>query len=172
VSSGHCELHLDAQELRMEIRLFRETDASALAAIFFSSVREIGGRYYTAEQVAAWAPRLPDASFFHRRASDGRTLLVAISEKGQPIAYGDLEPDGHIDHLYCSPEAAGSGVASQLYDGLERVARNAGIGMSYVEASEPAKRFFHKQGFELTDRNDLQLNGVEIHNYRMRKTLP
>ena len=155
----------------MEIRLFRDTDAPALAAIFFSSVRKIGGQHYTADQVAAWAPSLPDADVFTRRASDGRTLLVAIGENGQPIAYGDLEADGHIDHIYCSPEAAGCGVAKQLYEELERVARSAGINVLFVEASEPAKRFFQKQGFEPIARNEFKLNGVEIHNYQMRKAL-
>lgn len=155
----------------MEIRRFRDADAPALAAIFFSSVREIGGRHYTAEQVAAWAPGLPDAEVFIRRASDGRTFLVAVGENGQPIAYGDLEANGHIDHLYCSPEAAGRGVASLLYEELERVARNAGIHVLFVEASEPARRFFEKQGFEPVGRNAFKLNGVEIHNYRMRKAL-
>jgi len=155
----------------MEIRRFRDTDAPALAAIFLSSVREIGGRHYTADQVAAWAPSLPDADVFTRRASDGRTFLVAIGENGQPIAYGDLEADGHIDHLYCSPESAGRGVARQLYEELERVARSAGIDVLFVEASEPAKSFFQKQGFEPIGRNELELSGVEIHNYRMRKAL-
>lgn len=155
----------------MEIRRFRDTDAPALAAIFVSSVREIGGRHYTADQVAAWAPSLPDADVFTRRASDGRTFLVAIGESGRPVAYGDLEADGHIDHLYCSPEAAGRGVARQLYEELERVARSAGIHALFLEASEPAKSFFRKQGFKLIGRNEFKLNGVEIHNYRMRKSI-
>jgi putative acetyltransferase len=155
----------------MGIRPFRDSDAPALAAIFFSSVREIGARHYTPDQVAAWAPGLPDADDFIRRARDGRTFLVAIGENGRPIAYGDLEADGHIDHIYCAPEAAGLGVARQLYEELERVARSAGILVLFVEASEPAKRFFLKQGFEQIGRDAFELNGVEIHNYRMRKAL-
>ncbi len=155
----------------MEIRLFRDTDAGALAAIFLASVRQIGGQHYTAEQVAAWAPELPDAGVFIRRARDGRTFLVAIGENGQPVAYGDLEADGHLDHIYCSPDVAGGGVADQLYEELERVARTAGINILFVDASEPAKRFFQKQGFELIGRCEFELNGVEIHNYQMRKAL-
>ena len=154
-----------------EIRPFRDSDAAALAAIFLASVREIGGRHYTTEQVAAWAPGLPDADVFIRRAGDGRTFLVAVGEDDRPIAYGDLEADGHIDHLYCSPEAAGRGVAGRLYEELERIARSAGIDVLFVEASEPAKRFFEKQGFEAAGRDAFRLDGVEIHNYRMRKAL-
>jgi putative acetyltransferase len=155
----------------MKIRVFRDDDAGALAAVFFSSVRQIGSHFYTAEQVTAWAPNLPPADAFIRRASDGRTLLVAVDDDDQPIAYGDLESNGHIDHLYCSPEAAGSGVAKQLYEELEGLARRARISVLFVEASEPAKRFFQKQGFDVIERNDLQVRGVALHNYRMRKAL-
>jgi putative acetyltransferase len=155
----------------MEIRHFRATDAGALAAIFFSSVRQIGGQHYTAEQVAAWAPKSPDPDVFTRLASDGRTFLVATGKNGEPIAYGDIEEHGHIDHIYCSPEAAGRGVAERLYGELESVARSAGISVLSVEASEPAERFFQKQGFEPIGRNEFTLNGVEIHNYSMRKAL-
>jgi putative acetyltransferase len=155
----------------MEIRPFRDSDAEALAAIFFASVREIGGRHYSAEQVAAWAPAVPDAEVFIRRAGDGRTFLVAVGGDGRPLAYGDLEADGHIDHLYCSPGAAGSGVAARLYRELEEIARSAGIAILFVEASEPAKSFFRKQGFEPVGRNEIRLDGVDIHNYRMRKPL-
>lgn len=155
----------------MEIRPFRDGDAPALAAIFFSSVRQIGGRHYTADQIAAWAPALPDPDAFTRRARDGRTFLVAAGENDEPIAFGDLEPDGHIDLLYCAPEWAGRGVAGQLCEELERLARSAGIGLLFVEASEPAKSFFEKRGFDTVGRNVFTLNGVEMHNYRMRKPL-
>lgn len=155
----------------MKIRPFREGDAEALAEIFFTSVREIASHYYTPEQIAAWAPTLPEADSFARRAVDGRTLLVAVDAKNRPIAYGDLESNGHIDHFYCSPGVAGRGIAKRLYRELEAAARDCGASVIFVEASEPARRFFQKQGFELINRNDFQLNGVAILNYNMRKAL-
>jgi putative acetyltransferase len=155
----------------MEVRSFRDTDAAALAQIFFSAVHELASAHYSPEQIKAWAPGVPDAEQFARRAADGRTVLVALGVGGKPIAYGDIERNGHIDHLYCSPEAAGRGVAQRLYQELERLARSEGVAVLSVEASEPAKRFFRKQGFEVICRNDFELGGVPIHNFAMRKSL-
>ena len=98
-------------------------------------------------------------------------MLVAVGDDDQPVAYCDLEADGHIDHIYCAPEATGRGVAEQLYREIEQVARTSGMTAVFVEASEPAKRFFLKQGFRLIRRNDFQVNGVAIHNYIKRKAL-
>jgi putative acetyltransferase len=155
----------------MRIRPFRPGDAPALALIYHAAVHEIGALHYSPAQVEAWAPEVPDPDGFVRRAADGRVLLVAADEDDEPLAYGDLEPDGHIDHLYCRPDVAGTGVASELYDRLEAEARHLGIGRLYVEASEPARRFFLRKGFVLLHRRDFTLRGVAIHNFAMEKRL-
>jgi putative acetyltransferase len=155
----------------VRIRPFELSDGPALARIFYRAIHEVACAHYSQEQVNAWAPKIPAAERFVARGTDGRTLLVAVDETGEPIAYGDVEGDGHIDHVFCKPEVAGTGVAALLYEELESAARARGICRIYVEASEPAQRFFLKRGFETTGRNDFELDGVAIHNFRMEKQL-
>ena len=155
----------------MIVRPFEQRDAPALAQIYFRAIHEIARAYYSQEQVDAWPPTVPAAERFAARGSDGRILLVAVDETDQPLAYGDVEPDGHVDHLFCKPEAAGTGIAAALYEDLETAARQSGIARLYVEASEPAQRFFLKRGFTTLERNDFMLGSVAIHNFRMEKHL-
>lgn len=155
----------------MNIRLYRPGDACPIAALFVRSVEQLGPRDYSPQQVEAWASRAPSAERVHARATDGRTTLVAVDDTDRPIAFGDLESDGHIDFLYCAPEAAGTGVTSALYDELERIARERGITRLYSEASEAARRFFLKKSFLVRARRQLELDGVPIHNFAVEKTL-
>jgi len=155
----------------MKIRPYRHEDAPALVALFHAAVHEIARLYYSQAQVNAWAPEVPDAARFRARAADGRTLLVAVDDEDVPLAYADLEEDGHIDHLFCRPGAAGTGVTAVLYAALEDAARARGIGLVYVEASEPARRFFARQGFAMVGRRDFEMAGVAIHNFEMEKKL-
>ena len=155
----------------MHIRAFRPGDAPALARIFHAAVHRVGGRHYSPEQLKAWAPVVPDPQGFVERAADGRILLVAADEDDRPLAYGDLERNGHIDHLYCRPDVAGTGVASALYDRLEAAAGDGGIGRLHVEASEPARRFFLRKGFILLERREVTWAGVALHNFAMEKRL-
>lgn len=157
--------------MRMHIRSFRPGDAPALARIFYAAVHQIGGLHYSLEQLKAWAPAVPNPERFLEQASDGRILLVAADDSDRPLAYGDLEENGHIDHLYCRPDVAGTGVASALYGQLEAAARDRGIGRLHVEASEPARRFFLRKSFILLQRREFTLDGVAIHNFAMEKRL-
>ena len=58
---------------------------------------------------------------------DQAKQFIACNEDGYVVGYADLEADGHIDHLFCAPEAVGTGVASPLYGAPERLAHDAGI---------------------------------------------
>jgi putative acetyltransferase len=155
----------------MPIRPFRDDDAPALAALFHAAVHGIAARHYRPDQVRAWSPAPGDPRRFAARARDGRTLLVAVDRDDRPIAYGDVEPDGHIDHLYCHPDHAGTGIAAALLAAIEAAARDRRIRRLHVEASEPARRFLSKHGFAELRRRDFAIGGVAIHNYAMEKRL-
>lgn len=153
------------------IRPYRESDAGALAEVFERAVRGIAARDYSPAQIEAWIGREPRADRFRARMADGRRCWVATDDEEQVRAFVDLEPDGHIDFLFADPAVAGTGVASQLLDALEAAARRDGIARLYVEASEPARRFFLKRGFIETRRRDFDIGGVAIHNYAMERML-
>ena len=155
----------------MNIRPYRAEDAAALSKLYARSVEAIGGRHYSADQIRAWAALAPSPRRLNELMRDGRTRLVAADLNDQPVAFGDLELDGHIDLLYCAPEAWGSGVASALYDALEGAAQASGVRRLHAEASEAARGFFMRKGFVVTARRELDLSGVAIHNYAVEKVL-
>ena len=157
--------------MEVSIRTYERRDAADVADVFYRSVRQVALSDYTAEQVKAWVPRRWGAEQEHRRSGDGRLVLVATDESGHLVAFIDLEPDGHIDRLFCAPEAVGRGVASRLYDAIETAARAQRIGRLFTEASELARRSFERKGLTVLERQDMILRGVPIHNYRMAKTL-
>lgn len=153
------------------IRAYQPSDAPQMAQLYFDSARRLGARRYSADQVAAWAPAPADPQTVAARAADGRTTLVAVDAQARVLAYGDLEPNGHIDHLYCDPDAAGQGVAGALLDDLIAQARASGVPSLHVEASELARGLFTRKGFTVVARRDFEVRGVAIHNYAMRRGL-
>jgi putative acetyltransferase len=172
---GHC-LHIAIRPSHpyreyMHIRRLVAQDAHALATLVHASVHAIGARDYTATQLSVWSAQPTPPDRFLESVSDGRDVFVAISDDDVPVGFIDLESNGHIDHFYCHPDVAGTGVGAMLYDHLEKIAVARGLSMLFVEASEAAKRFFGKHGYRTIQRRDFTLHGVDIHNYLMRKSL-
>jgi putative acetyltransferase len=155
----------------MRIRRYEQGDGAHLKAIFTSAILRTARRAYSEQQVRVWAAQAAEAHEYDERSADGRVLLVALDEQHNPIAYADLEQNGHIDHLFCHPDAGRKGVASALYDELERQAAEWKLQRLYVEASEIARPFFASKGFTLIRRNELDFEGTPIHNYVMEKLL-
>lgn len=153
------------------IRPYNAADSADLAQLYFDSARSLGLRRYTPEQVKAWAPAPASADVVHEQASDGRLTLVACGVDGAVVAYGDLEPNGHIDHLYAHPDASGRGVAGAVLNALIAAAEVSEIAELHVEASELARGLFERAGFSVTRRRDFEVNGEPIHNYAMSRRL-
>lgn len=158
------------------IRDFREADAPALVAIFRAAIAGLGPRAYSEGQVAAWSARAPSPEIFCQRVGSGASILVAlgVSATGAselPIGYALFEPDGHFDHLYCHPDHSGKGVGSSLIQAVEAFARKTSIAQLFTEASEIARPVFEREGFTVSHRRDLDIDGVAIHNYAMIKNL-
>ena len=97
--------------------------------------------------------------------------FVAVRDDDVPVGWIELETDGHVEMLYCAPEAAGSGVAAQLYAEAEALARERGLTHLTTDASRFAESFFCKHGWRVDARETVTRFGVSIQRARMTKTL-
>jgi len=147
------------------VRDYQPGDLEVLGEVMQSAIRQVAIRDYAPEQIAAWAGGRPRGALFV-----DHQVWVAEADGGA-VGFIDLEPDGHIDHLFVHADAQGMGAAGALYAALEGEARRRGLGRLYVEASHTARRFFERQGFELQGRQSVQVDGVALDNWRMEKTL-
>jgi putative acetyltransferase len=153
------------------IRPFDNGDAEQLAELALRAIREIGPHAYSSEQVETWARRQGDAKSFRQRVDRGAVIFVAADSEDLPVAYALLEPDGHLDRLYCDPAHTRQGLAVQLLLAAETHAGTQDIKRLYSEVSELARPAFERAGYDVTHRRDFVLDGVAIHNYAMEKRL-
>ncbi len=147
------------------IRRYRKDDAGAVLEVFRRSVRGIARARYSKAQVDAWAGTDHNIDEWASRM-EARETFVAC-EGDRIVGWIEMEPNGHLDMLYCIPEAAGTGIASQLYDVLLKRAREIGLQRLYAEASFFAESFFSKRGWQIDLREVITHNSVRINRARM-----
>ena len=123
----------------MRIRDYEHGNAVTIVRLFYDTIHSINPRDYSAEQVQAWAPEIPDAQLWHGRMIARYTLVA--DQAGELLGFGELEPQGHLDMLYCRADVVGRGVGRRLYDALEAKARMHGLRCIFAEVSITALPF-------------------------------
>lgn len=150
----------------MHIREFRPTDLEAVVALFTDSVHGLTGEHYDDHQRQSWAPNPPDLERWRAKVATQKLLLAELD--GELMGMVGFEPDGHVDVLFTAPGHARKGVARALHDEARRQLSQLGVTELFTEASEVARPFFEKQGYEVVHREVVQLRGSSLSRYVMR----
>lgn len=153
------------------IRQYAVGDAEALHSVTLAAISVVGLSAYSREQIDAWSARHGSAQRLADRAANGHAIFIAANADNIPVAFSLLEPDGHLDQLYCHPDHTRRGLADGVLRAAEDRALISGITRLYTEASELARPAFERAGYTLLHRRDFDIDGVAIHNYAMEKTL-
>ena len=151
----------------MLIRNYQSDDLTAVAELFTASVHTLATGYYDARQREVWAPRPPDPGLWQSRLAAIHTLVA--DDEGPLAGFIGYRDDGYIDLMFVSPDYAGHGVATRLYRQAESELMAAGIDKLTTDASEVARPFFERQGFEVIERQQIERQGVVFGRYAMAK---
>jgi putative acetyltransferase len=153
----------------MMVRRYSPKDLPAMLALFGRSVRELASRDYAPEQLAAWAPELPDVDGWSKRLSN--QMVFVCENQGEIAGFVSVESDGHLDLLYVHPEAQRRGVASVLWGRILEWATASKLTNVSTEASITARPFFEHCGFRVVRSQTVQARGVSMSNFRMERAL-
>lgn len=153
------------------IRSFEEGDAEALAELGRAAIGAIGPDAYSEEQVEAWLSNFAGPEVYQAQADAGTQIFIATDDDEVPVAYAMLEQTGHLDHLYCHPDHTNEGIASSLLETAALYAKYHGITHLFTEASEIAKPAFESAGYTAMKKRTFEIEGVEITNWAMVKTI-
>lgn len=153
----------------MRIRPYERNDAEAMVTLFYDAVHKACAADYTPEQLAAWAPEIPDPAVWHKRMAQRHTLVA--EERGEIFAFAELAGDGEIDMFYCRHDVQRQGIGSWLFGKLQAQARGLGLERMSVNASITARPFFERQGFHVVKRNSIHRGAVALTNFTMEKPL-
>ncbi len=152
------------------LRPYLPSDLPLLAEIRFAAIEESTGEDYDEAQRRAWASAADDDEGFAQKLEKSLTLVALIG--GGPVGFIVLQGKDLIDQLYVHPAVARTGVASALVDAIEKLAASRGTATLVADASDTARPFFEKLGYQAVHRNTIEIDGLWLGNTRMTKTLP
>ena len=153
----------------LEIRRHLLGEEKALQEIYFEATRRSNSRDYTSEQVERWIAKHDDLAEWTSRLAGTKPFVAVID--GRPIAFGELEPNGHIGFFYCHPDWEGRGAGSELMLAITAEALKLGLKTLHTEVSVTAEPFFTKKGFQTVEVNSPIICGAPAKQFIMRKDI-
>ena len=145
-------------------------DLAALSSIYIDAVETIGPRAYSPAQIAAWRRWPIDSPDEVKQRVFAGTCRVAECE-GIPVAFAAFTPPDHLDFLYTKGAFAGRGLATQLHQQLEAIARDQKAVMLRTEASYLSRPVFNRLGYEVIEIEDVVRFEEKFRRFKMRKIL-
>ena len=149
--------------MQIRLRRYRPEDCPLLGQLFYDTVHTVNAVDYTPEQLAAWAPELPDMEQWNRSFLE-HTTFVAETE-GVIAGFGDIDGTGYLDRLYVHRDYQKKGIGRALCDALERSAGEAERIVTH--ASLTAKPFFLRRGYLVKKEQQVEKKGILLTNFVM-----
>lgn len=153
----------------MLLRKATEKDIPAIAQLFKETIETINSKDYSEKQVSVWSEGHTHTKRWILRLTSQYFIVAVVDEIITGI--GSITPDGYLDLMYVHKDYQGKGIGSALLDELLTNAINNNLSLVKSDVSITAKTFFEKKGFAVDTAQKVQINGIELLNYKMQKKI-
>jgi putative acetyltransferase len=144
-------------------------DAAATLMVYLQAIRKTASRDYSPEQVAVWAPTDMNLGAWAERRAAVDTRVAVIN--GEVVGFSDIDDGGYIDMLFVHPNHGRQGIATALLDSVLQDAQRMSLSALTVRGSITARPIFERNGFSVVERLEVELDGVALTTFAMRREL-
>ena len=160
---------MSPNSLNFSVRKAKESDLPVILKLFADTVRHTCKSDYNEAQLDVWTSSAKNHDRWLARIT-GQYFLVAESS-AEIVGFASLESSSYIDVLYVHKDYQRQGVASRLLNALILEAKRQHATEIFSYVSITARLFFENKGFAVIRENIVVLDGIELINYRMSKSV-
>jgi putative acetyltransferase len=156
--------------MTISLRPCLPADTELLAILMQASIEELCVDDYTEDQRVAWCATAEDHAAFGKLLASNLTL-VALDDESDPVGFAVLVKNRSVTHLFVHPDLIGMGIGRTLMEAMTKLALARGGDTLVSDATDNAKGFFEKLGFEATARNTIHYGDEWLGATTMEKPL-
>jgi putative acetyltransferase len=136
------------------LRPYLATDRETLAILMQASIEELAVDDYTTDQRDAWAAAA-ESDAFAQMLAKGLTLL-ALDDDQDIVGFAVLVENRAVAHVHVHPDLIGMGIGRTLMEALAKLAAARGAEVIVADATDNARGFFAKLGYQEKARATVQ----------------
>ena len=163
------QTHAAKPTFQVLVRPHRNGDIPGISRLYYDTIHLVNSRDYSREQVDAWAPRVPDVSFWKERIRKYR-VYVAEHEKCV-VGFTELDTTGHIDCFFVHYRWQRRGIGRCLMEKLVAAAGKERMPRLFAEVSITAAPFFRHCEFSIIRETTAVRRKVTLKQFAMERWL-
>jgi len=144
-------------------------DLDDIIHLFKETIENVNSKDYSFEQITVWSNGAYKKERWIAKIVQQFFILATIEDK--IVGFGSMTRDGYLDFLYVSKDHQRTGIATAIYNSLEQFAKHNELNNIVSDVSITAKPFFDKQGFEVIQKQEVEIDEINLTNYKMQKSL-
>lgn len=151
------------------VRKGNEADLPEMLQLFAATIDAVCGKDYTSQQLEAWKSGAENEQRWMKVIRD-QYVVIALTEN-KIAGFCTLDQGNYIDLLFVHKDEQQKGIASILYQEIEKEAFRQHEKQLTADVSKTARPFFEKIGFQVFQEQEVNVKGVNLTNYKMIKSL-
>ncbi|RYU93849.1 GNAT family N-acetyltransferase [Emticicia agri] len=145
------------------------SDLPELQQLFRDTIHAVCQSDYEEAQLKVWAAGAENTTRWHSMLTQQYVMVALINDS--IVGFGTLDKGKYIDMFYVHKDYQNQGIASKLYQALEKEALRQGQTRLTADVSKTARPFFEKRGFTVVAEQTVVRQGVALTNFKMEKFL-
>lgn len=155
--------------MTITIRKATSNDLEGIIQLFKETIEVVNAKDYSPEQINVWKNGASKKERWLNKFNEQYFLLAEINNT--IAGFGSITPGGYLDFMYVNKDYQSVGVATEIYNELEKFAKTNRLEKITSDVSITAKPFFERRGFEVIREQQVDINGIKLTNYKMQKHL-
>lgn len=151
------------------IRQGNSEDLSTILTLFKDTITFVCKKNYNTDQLEAWKSGADNLERWKKVMKEQLVLVAEIDHK--IVGFCTLDQKNYIDLLFVHKDHQNLGIASMLYNLIEKKALKQKNLPLTADVSKTAKPFFERMGFHVLSEQTVNVKGVDLINYKMQKNL-
>ncbi|MCP1301680.1 GNAT family N-acetyltransferase [Chryseobacterium sp. S0630] len=144
-------------------------DLPTMLQLFTATIDEVCKRDYDLQQLEAWKSGAENEERWIKVIRDQYVVIAEI--KNKIAGFCTLDQGNYIDLLFVHKDFQHRGIATLLYQQIEKEALLNKKKELTADVSKTARSFFEKSGFKVVQEQTVNVKGVSMTNYKMVKNL-
>lgn len=144
------------------------SDLTEIQQLYVATINTICVKDYDAAQRRIWSSSIENNERWHNILYD--QYLIVAEVDSTIVGFASYDKD-YLDTLFIHSRYQRMGIAKKLFDAVEKRMKDEGQEVLKVHASKTALSFFKAMGCIIVNEQTLNIKGIAINNYVMKKVL-